>query len=175
VIIMPYEYKGNYRVDTLSSGRPAWIPPNEKVIDTASQMMQTFSASLCGNTITESNIEMAVRVITAYLLSEEEIKAIFNKESINAALQEELEQMADDFGTPEVKRKIAYNRAWTSHLLPRAMRKINKYADGIEAQVCVVRKKSHDHKGNEINIMLPVEVDSFLAEVSGDVDKENES
>jgi hypothetical protein len=168
---MPYEHKGNYRVDTLSSGRPAWVPPNEKVIDTASQMMQAFAASICGNTITESNIEMAVRVITAYLLNENEIKAIFNKEAIEEAVNQELEQMAEDDGTPQQKRKIAYNRAWTSHLLPRAMRKVNKYADGIEAQVCVVRKKSHDHKGNEINIMLPVEVDPFLAEVSGQCDK----
>lgn len=158
---MTYEKRDGYRIDTLTSGRPKWIPPHERVLDTASQMMQTFVASLCNNTIIESNIAMAARGIMVYLLNEKEAEEIMK--SFDSVFKEELSHMTEQDGTAPEIRKIAYNNAWM-RLLSRAMAKVNKYADGIEAQVCVVRKKTHDHNGNEITLMIPEEVKDFTTD-----------
>ena len=158
---MPYEQRDGYRIDTLSSGRPKWVPPHEKVLDTASQMMYAFVHSTCGNTITESNIEMAARGIMAYLCTETEANSIIK--DFDVVFQEEIGKMTEADGSPKEIRKTAYNRAWT-RLLCRAMANVNKYAEGLQAEVCVVRRKSHDRNGNEINVMIPEDVEEFIAE-----------
>jgi hypothetical protein len=156
-----------YEKKVVSLDRPAWEPPKIRAVETLLEEHKILTTSLCNNTITDANIEPAIRnIIILAQAIDRRIGPVMDEFEHHVEI--ERAKLSDPNLDKNSVNRVAYNRALIA-IEGKALGAISKFiqGEGSEMKIAIVREKQYDKNGKPFLLMEDTEADKFLADHNG--------
>jgi hypothetical protein len=156
-----------YEKKIVSLDRPAWEPPKIRAVETLLEEHKILTSSLCSNTITDANIEPAIRnIIILAQAIDRRIGPVM--EEFEQRVTAEKAKLTAPGLDPRVVDRVAYNRALIA-IEGKAFMAISKFiqGEGSEMKIAIVREKQYDKQGKVFRLMEDEQADAFIAANGG--------